>query len=127
MNILVVEDNATTAYHLKEYFLLQGYSATQVADSERALEMLLLNQFDAAVVDVLLPGPDGVSLLRVLRTDDRIKAGRTMPVVFVTGVDTGTVESLREGLTPYQPASVLQKPVEPDAILAEVERLAPRE
>ena len=124
MNVLIVEDNTTTAYLLKQYLEAHGYQATQSGYPDKALQLLRLNQFDAVVLDYILPEHDGLSVLRVMRQDPRI-TNKALPVVVVTGLDPQTVRSFQGALHSYDPVSVLCKPVDPAKIVSEIQRLSP--
>lgn len=132
MNVLVVEDRPLTAYLFKEYLTKvvstdgTRWEATQAGDVTRALELLELNQFDAVVLDYFLPGGDSRGLLKEVRTSPRIKQGATIPVVFVTGAGDDELKELYLSLDQDGLVSVLRKPVDPQVIVQDIERLARR-
>jgi DNA-binding response OmpR family regulator len=67
MKVLLVEDDAKTAQFVRKALLEMGHVVHHAADGEMGLELALAEQFDAAVVDVMLPKVDGLSLIRELR------------------------------------------------------------
>ena len=83
MRILIVEDNPRISGFLTKGLREEGYSVHAVADGAEGYDLALREQFDAAVVDVMLPGMDGVSIVRDLRA-----AGSALPVLLLTARDT---------------------------------------
>jgi DNA-binding response OmpR family regulator len=67
MKILLVEDDLRTAQFVQKALLESGNVVRHAPDGEAGLEIALDEQFDAAVVDVMLPKLDGLSLIRKLR------------------------------------------------------------
>lgn len=79
MRVLVAEDDAKLRSHLKQALTQGGYAVDQTGDGLEALWLGKENAYDAAVLDISMPGMDGVSVTRALR-----KAGKTYPVVLAT-------------------------------------------
>jgi two-component system phosphate regulon response regulator PhoB len=82
-HLLLVEDNALEADFLKQELTEQGYAITWVEDGETALAALQENPPDLVLLDIRLPGMDGIEVVR------RIKAGhqsRYIPVIMVTAL-----------------------------------------
>ncbi len=67
MTVLVVEDDRVIADFVTLALREAGYGVTHVSDGEQALDLALRQRFDAAIVDVMLPGRDGLSLIDELR------------------------------------------------------------
>ena len=67
MRILIVEDDTKIASFIRKGLEQAGYAVDQVGDGENGLEMALLNPYDAAVVDIMLPRMDGLSLIEEMR------------------------------------------------------------
>ncbi len=91
MHILIVEDQARTARELRTGLEASGIEARVATSGEEALHLLDLQRYDAMVVDVMLPGISGISLVRQLR--DR---GQTIPALFLSA--KGTLEDRIQGL-----------------------------
>ncbi len=84
--VLVVDDNATNR-HLLEVLLRQWGSAPELAASgDEALRMLEGGPFHAAIVDMDMPGMDGIELGRRIKTDPRFAA---LPLVLLTSLGQG--------------------------------------
>src|SRR5476649_1331355 len=79
MRILVAEDVAKVAEHIRQGLLSEVYSVDVAADGEEALWLGQENPYDAMVLDVMMPGKDGFTVVRQLR-----RKGITAPVIFLT-------------------------------------------
>ena len=108
MRILIVEDDELVADALKRGLAESGFTVDRVASGEKAELALTQEAFDVAVIDIGLPGIDGLTLVRRLR-----RAGRDTPVLILTARDglADRVDALDLGADDY-----LTKPFE----LAEV-------
>ena len=79
MKILIAEDSHSMRHALKTLFLKNGCAADAVENGPDALSYLLLGQYDAAVLDVMMPGMDGFEVVRRAR-----KEGVSTPILFLT-------------------------------------------
>lgn len=79
MKILIVEDETKLAQALMQGFKERGDLAEWAKDGDFGLEMAMEGTYDAAILDVMLPGKDGFEILATLR-----KAGSAMPIVMLT-------------------------------------------
>jgi DNA-binding response OmpR family regulator len=82
MRLLLVEDDVMVASGIKLGLAGAGYAVDWVGSAERALEVTRLEAFDLAVIDIGLPGMDGLALTQALRKD-----GHAMPVLILTARD----------------------------------------
>jgi DNA-binding response OmpR family regulator len=99
MHLLVIEDHSDIAANIAEYFEARGDAVVLAADGESGLQMALETPYDAIVLDLLLPGMDGLSLCRSLR-----QAGRTrVPVLMLTAKDllADKIEGFEAGADDY--------------------------
>jgi DNA-binding response OmpR family regulator len=99
MRFLVVEDHADIAANIAEYFEARGVEVDCEADGQSGLQRATTDSYDAIVLDLLLPGLDGLSLCRQLRL-----AGRTrVPVLMLTAKDllTDKIEGFEAGADDY--------------------------
>jgi len=119
MRILVVEDEHRLAALLKQGLLEQGYAVDVAHDGEVGLGLAELEPYDLLVLDVMLPGLDGLALCRRLRAK-----GRHMPVLLLTARDAvdDRVTGLDSGADDY-----LTKPFAFRELLARVRALLRRE
>lgn len=118
MRILIIEDDAETAAYLVKGLSESGHRAERVGDGKDGLFRALEEDFDALVVDRMLPGLDGLALIRSLRA-----AGKKTPALFLSalGEVDDRVEGLRAGGDDY-----LVKPFAFSELLARLEALIRR-
>ena len=118
MRLLIAEDDEMLADGLGEVFSSAGFAVDQVATGPRALAAARDGQYDLAVVDLGLPGLDGMEVIRRLRA-----LGRQMPVLILTARDElgDRVRGLNEGADDY-----LVKPFEIPELVARVNALIRR-
>ena len=91
MRILLVEDEPNAARLMAKGLREQAYAVDVAADGNSALFQVETNDYDAVVLDVMLPARDGVSVCRAIRA-----AGGAVPILMVTARDA--VEARIEGL-----------------------------
>lgn len=84
MRILLIEDNNDLAANVGEYLEQRGHAVDYAADGLTGLHLAAVNPFDALVLDVSLPGLDGLTLCRKLRQEAR----NPVPVLMLTARDT---------------------------------------
>ena len=114
LRVLVVDDDAKLFELLSSYFEQNDVSALYAPDGQSALSRLESDGVDAVLLDVMMPGMDGLSVLR------RIRERSQVPVIMLTakGDETDRVVGLELGADDYLP-----KPFAPQAILSEVRKL----
>ncbi|WP_374572400.1 response regulator transcription factor [Phenylobacterium sp.] len=81
MSLLIVEDDEAAAEHVREALVEAGHDVVVAADGPAALELGGRRAFDVLIIDRMLPGKDGLSLLRELRG-----LGVDAPALFVTAL-----------------------------------------
>jgi DNA-binding response OmpR family regulator len=79
MRILVIEDDAKLAAVLRQGLKEKGFAVDVAADGEAGLKLALTNDYDAVLLDLMLPGKDGLDVLRDLRGQ-----GSAVPVLILT-------------------------------------------
>src|SRR5690242_5034132 len=82
--ILLVEDNRGISEMVGEFLERRGYSVDYAADGVTGLHLAVTNSYDVIVLDLMLPGLDGIELCRKLRAD----AKKSTPVLMLTARDT---------------------------------------
>jgi two-component system OmpR family response regulator len=118
MRILIVEDDGEVAEYIRHALGADGHSADHVENGHDGLSLAMSGAYDAAIVDRMLPGLDGVSLVKRLR-----EQRSPLPVLFLTnlgGIDD-RVEGLESGGDDY-----LVKPFALSELLARVNALLRR-
>src|SRR5579864_948857 len=106
--ILIVDDELVVRDSLGKWFVSEGYTARPVSSAREALEVIQQKEFDIALIDIKMPGMDGMELQSRLRDADP-----DLTVVMMTGyasVDTA-VQALKRGAYDY-----ITKPVDPDEL-----------
>lgn len=118
MRILVVEDEKKIASFVQRGLKECGFVVDLVHRGDEALEILLDHHFDGVVLDIMLPGRDGLSILRVLR-----ERANPVPVIILTarGEIAEKVEGLNLGADDY-----LAKPFSIEELAARVRALIRR-
>lgn len=118
MRILIVEDNLTQLELLRSLLDRQGFDADTCTDGPEGLYRLELGGYDLAILDRMLPGMDGVEVLRQYRS-----WGGNCPVILLTALSTvgDRVTGLDAGADDY-----LAKPFAPEELLARVRALLRR-
>ena len=79
--ILVVDDNPINLKLASDLLELEGYSTLKAADAEEAQDLLKHTTPDLILMDIALPGMDGLTLTRKLKSDQRLKH---VPVIALT-------------------------------------------
>jgi two-component system phosphate regulon response regulator PhoB len=113
-SILVVEDEEDIRELVSYHLLKDGYQVAGVATGEEALAMVESQIPDLIVLDLMLPGIDGISVCRKLRSGPRTAA---IPIVMLTAKreEADMIAGLNEGASDYIP-----KPFSPKVLLARV-------
>ena len=110
-NVLVVDDDADVRMLLTMYLALDGFHAEEAEDAGTALDAIRRHRPDMVLLDVMMPGRDGLDLLAELR-----RAG-DIPVIMVTarGEEADRVMGLRLGADDY-----IVKPFSPAELVARI-------
>ena len=104
MRILIVEDESRTAALVRKALLVEGFGVDVCENGETALEAARTAPYDAIVLDIMLPGSDGLSVLRQLRQHKNLT-----PVLLLSarGSPKERVEGLNFGADDYLPKPFL--------------------
>lgn len=118
MQILVVEDDSKTAQFIFAAINDAGFAVTIANNGNDAISLLQSSKFDAVILDIMLPGTDGLSIVRLIRSQEN----RT-PVLLLSarGAVNERVEGLNAGADDY-----LSKPFALQELLARVRALLRR-
>jgi two-component system, OmpR family, response regulator len=98
MRVLIVEDEPKVVQMLLKGFTEAGFNAESSMNGDEALQLALSEEYDLLIVDVMLPGRDGFSLVEELRKQDR-----DMPVLFLSAKRSteDRIEGLQRGGDDY--------------------------
>jgi two-component system phosphate regulon response regulator OmpR len=110
--ILVIDDDLRLRDLLKRYLSEQGYAVQTVADATAMRRLMTRENFDLLVLDLMLPGEDGLTLCRQLRAENN-----AIPIIMLTarGEDVDRIIGLEMGADDY-----LAKPFNPRELLARI-------
>lgn len=112
MRILFAEDERDLNDIITKKLTSQGYSVDSVYDGEEAIDILSYTDYDAVILDIMMPKADGFAVLRALRSK-----GKNTPVLFLTARDSvqDRVAGLDSGANDY-----LVKPFSVEELLARI-------
>lgn len=98
MRILIAEDERSLNEIIVKKLTSDGYSVDACFDGEEAISVLSYTDYDAVILDIMMPKADGYAVLRSLR-----EAGKTTPVLFLTAKDavSDRVKGLDSGANDY--------------------------
>lgn len=110
IKILVVDDSSVTRETLQSYFAEEGYSAEGVETAEAAEQRLAEDVFDLVLLDIRLPGKDGLTLTRELRSRSEIGiilvTGKQDEIDRIIGLECGADEYVCK---PFNPREILAR------------------
>jgi len=115
-NVLLVEDDISLADWVCEYLTEQGFNVTHVARGDLVLDEIKKNTTDIVLLDVMLPGLNGIEVCRLIRQHEQSKQ---VPIIMLTARadEFDEVIGLEAGADDY-----VIKPVRPRALLARINR-----
>jgi len=118
MRILLVEDDPDVQRFMRRGLSEAAYAVDVAASGGQALELAAVNSYDAAVLDLMIPAPDGMEVCRTLRA-----GGSTLPILMLTarGAVDDRIAGLDAGADDY-----LAKPFELRELLARLRALLRR-
>ncbi|MBI1849859.1 MAG: response regulator transcription factor [Planctomycetes bacterium] len=118
--ILIVEDEAALLVGLRDTFELRGFEVVTATDGREAARVMRMGRYDVILLDVMLPGKNGVTLCRELRAEHD-----ATPILFLTakGDEEDKVRGLRSGGDDYvtKPFGVKELVARVDALIRRVE------
>jgi DNA-binding NarL/FixJ family response regulator len=115
--LLLVDDDFSLVFLLKDYLEFQGYQVTAVNNGQQALDILEKDIPDMIICDVMMPEVDGYEFLKSLREHQAIG---WIPVLFLSalGQSLDRIKGLNLGANAY-----MNKPFEPEELLAQVKSM----
>lgn len=110
--ILLVEDNQTLGYILKEYLEMKSLAVVLARDGKEGLQLFKQQHFDMCILDVMMPNMDGFTLARELRAIDP-----SIPFIFLTAkaLKVDKLKGFNLGADDY-----IVKPVDEEELLARI-------
>ena len=120
-HLLVVDDDDRIRTLLKEYLSRAGFRVTGASDAAGARRMLELLDFDLMILDVMMPGEDGLSLTRAIRAEAGPKSQTPILMLTARGMADERIEGLSSGVDDYLP-----KPFDPQELVLRIEAILRR-
>ena len=117
-NILIIEDEHDIREIYAEVLSMAGYKVSQAADGEKGLQKIKDEHWDILLLDIMLPGKDGLKILKEIRENPQIKKG---PVIALTNLNSENIihEAFGSGADGY----LIKSEITPDKIVDEVNRV----
>jgi two-component system response regulator AtoC len=118
IRILIVDDDPLIRRQLEGLYLTHGHAVESASEVQEALQKLSGSEFSLAVVDMKMPGTDGLTLIGEIR-----KRWPHVDVIMITGYGSikGAVEAMRQGACDY-----ITKPFEADEIVLATQKVLER-
>jgi DNA-binding response OmpR family regulator len=116
-NILIVEDDKNISRLVKYNLEKAGFSCAVASSGEEALDALIKHPADLVVLDIMMPGMDGLEVCRVVRQDDKLK---NIPIVMLTakGEEVDRIVGLELGVDDY-----MVKPFSPRELVLRIKAI----
>jgi len=121
LRVLVVDDSQTNRFLMTRMLEERGHSATVATDGLEAVEMVERADFDVVLMDVMMPGMDGLEATRIICERRADPSNRPL----IVGVSAFTDDTSQERGRAAGMATFLAKPIRPDDLYAAVEQESP--
>ncbi|WP_420387565.1 response regulator transcription factor [Roseivirga sp.] len=117
-HILLVEDDSSLGYILKEYLLMHDFEVTWAKDGELGLEAFEKDRFDLCILDVMMPKMDGFTLAEQLKSTNA-----SIPLIFLTAkaLKIDKLKGFKLGADDY-----IVKPVDEEELIARINAIIKR-
>jgi DNA-binding response OmpR family regulator len=117
-NILIVEDEHDIREIYAEVLSTAGYKVSQAADGEVGIQKIRDEHWDLLLLDIMLPGRDGLKILKQMRENPDLKKG---PVVALTNLNSENIiqEAFSQGADGY----LIKSEITPDKIVDEIGKI----
>lgn len=117
IELLVVDDEEDICWALRKGLTGEGVNVTPVERGEDAIREVMERRFDAAVIDVKLPGKSGIDISRILR-----QLAPWLPVLIMSGYHYEQDPPIQEGLRRGEYEGFINKPFELDHVVSLLRR-----
>lgn len=117
LKLLIADDNQAFCQNIADILALQGHLTTVVYDGMQAVEIIEQETFDLTLIDMRMPGLDGVGTLRMIK-----QVRSDLPVIMITAfaLEDAIREALREGAF-----GILKKPLDFDVLFRTIQAARP--
>lgn len=117
--ILVIDDDALVLKTLTNLLSRSGYEVETSKSTEEAYSKVKNTSFDLVISDIRMPGEDGISFIRRIKSEILTKEGVEIPFLFITGYasEDAPIEALKMGAKDY-----ILKPFDLDELMKSVKK-----
>lgn len=121
-NILIIEDEHDIREIYAEVLQTSGYKVEQASDGESGMQKIKNTHWDLLLLDIMLPGKDGLKILKEMKENPELKKG---PVIALTNLNSENIiqETFGSGADGY----LIKSEITPDKIVEEVGRVLVKE
>ena len=115
--LLIAEDDVSLRHIVSAYFIKNGFEVDQAEDGTEACSLVMNNRYDAIILDIMMPGKDGIEVCKLIRTRYDV------PVIFLTalGSESDILDGYEAGADEY-----VTKPFSTKLLLVKVNALINR-
>ena len=115
--LLIAEDDVSLRHIVSAFFIKNGFEVNQAADGTEACSLVMNNRYDAIILDIMMPGKDGIEVCKFIRTRYDV------PVIFLTalGSENDILDGYEAGADEY-----VTKPFSTKLLLVKVNALINR-
>lgn len=114
-NILLIEDDTDIRMVYAEVLRDAGYKVLEAQDGDLGMKKAFSDNWDLMLLDIMLPGEDGMKILKHVRANDKYKG---KPVILLTNLDSPSI--INEGFNLGADGYLIKSEITPDKILNEV-------
>ena len=117
-NILIIEDEHDICEVYSEVLSMAGYKVQEAADGETGMQKIRDENWDVLLLDIMLPGRDGLKILKEIRSNPELKKGL---VVALTNLNSESIikEAFDQGVDGY----LIKSEITPDKVVEEVNKI----
>ena len=117
-NILIIEDEHDICEVYSEVLSMAGYKVQGAADGETGMQKIRDENWDVLLLDIMLPGKDGLKILKEIRANPELRKGL---VVALTNLNSESIikEAFDQGVDGY----LIKSEITPDKVVEEVNKI----
>lgn len=114
LKILVVEDDTDNAFVITKMLNLFGHSYVLATDGKDALSNLIENEFDLILMDLQMPGMDGIETARIIRNDEKFLQHSATPIIALTAhaMDMHKQQCIEVGMNDFLSKPIILKSIQ---------------
>ena len=121
-NILIVEDETDIREVYVEVLTSAGYTVDQAADGEVGMQKIKEGNWDLLLLDIMLPGKDGLKILKEIKETPGLKKG---PVIALTNLNSESI--IHEVFTSGADGYLIKSEITPDKVVEEIAKVLGKE